>query len=108
NYYVAELAPALAALVGIGAAQVLRGGRRSWLFAAAAAVATAWLQFVLLRRVHAWEWLRPGVPIAVVAGAIVVLLATVLRPRVSRLPRAAAGAMLVALAVAPLAWSVAG
>ncbi len=74
NYYVSALAPALAALVGIGVGQVLRGGRTARLVAAGSVLGTAVLEVILLRRVDAFQWLRIVVPIALVlvAAALVV------------------------------------
>ena len=72
NYYVSLLAPALAALVGIGVAQVREAKMAGRVVAALAVGATAWLQLVFLDRVDAWTWLRVAVPVGAVLGVAVV------------------------------------
>ncbi len=105
NYYVAQLAPAVAALTGIGASLVLRGGRVARLIAAASLLVTAVVQVVFMRRVEALHPLRIVVLVALVIGATV--LASQARSTPSR--RAsfvgigiAAGAAMIA----PAAWSI--
>jgi len=108
NYYVSLLAPALAALVGIGVAQ-LRDARSAGRIAAAAALlGTAAVQVVLLRRIDAWTWLRFAVPVGVVIAVIVGLTAAFLAPTRRRV---VVGALVLGasmLACAPVAWSIAG
>jgi LPXTG-motif cell wall-anchored protein len=108
NYYVALLAPAVAALVGIGVELVRRHGRRAAGLLAGAAAGTAWLQVVLLRRVDAYQWLRVAVPVAlaVIAVAAVVLAVRGLLGRITAggLGIAALGVALVASAT----WTWAG
>ena len=84
SYYTVALAPAIGALVGIGAVQLWRvrdGWRlhegswfgRGWL--AAGVAVTAWWSYVLLDRTPAWNpWLRVVV-LAAGLGAVVLLLA---------------------------------
>jgi 4-amino-4-deoxy-L-arabinose transferase-like glycosyltransferase len=103
NYYVSLLAPALAGLVGVGAAVVHRTGSWGRLAAAAVVATTAAVQLVLLRRIDAYNWLRPTVTIVLLAIAAGLASAASRRTR-SRLVVAAVGVMLVA----PAVWSFAG
>ncbi len=99
-YYLVALAPAFAALVGIGAvaaADVARAGWAGRLAVAAVIVAAALGQLAVLARTpHYFDWLRPLV-IALTALALVALLVG----RVGALAVAAA-----AVVVAPAAWSI--
>jgi 4-amino-4-deoxy-L-arabinose transferase-like glycosyltransferase len=82
-YYTVALAPAIGALVGIGAGQLWRvrdGWRfheRSWFgrgWLAAGVVVTAWWSYVLLDRTPAWyPWLRVVVLLAGLAAAVLLL-----------------------------------
>lgn len=74
NYYVSAIAPPLAALVGVGASLVLRGGRTTRSIAAASMVATTVLQLAFVRRVDAVHWTRVVVPVALVLAAVVLLV----------------------------------
>ena len=108
NYYVSLLAPALAALVGIGAAQALKAKRLGHVVTVVALLATAALEVVLLRRVDAWTWLRVAVPVGVVI-AVVVLCVALWSSHLSR--RVVVGAFVCAgafLLAAPTAWSLSG
>jgi 4-amino-4-deoxy-L-arabinose transferase-like glycosyltransferase len=108
NYYVSFLAPAVAALCGIGASLAVRAGRIGRLIAALALGVTAYLQVVFINRVGGFGWLR----VTIATGALLCLLSAVtsLLPR-GRVRRFSGGlgiaAALVAL-VAPGAWAVAG
>jgi 4-amino-4-deoxy-L-arabinose transferase-like glycosyltransferase len=106
DYYVAELAPALGALVGIGVAQVREARVFGRIVAAGAIVATVVLQIVLLDRVDAWTWLRAAVPVvigvALVGGAILLWRSG---GRWVLIPLAVVAAGMLA---APAAWSLAG
>ena len=83
SYYTVALAPAIGALVGIGAVQLWRvrdGWRfheRSWFgrgWLAAGVLATAWWSYVLLDRSPAWyPWLRVLVLLAALAAATLLL-----------------------------------
>jgi 4-amino-4-deoxy-L-arabinose transferase-like glycosyltransferase len=83
SYYTVALAPAIGALVGIGAVQLWRvrdGWRfheRSWFgrgWLAAGVVVTAWWSYVLLERTPAWyPWLRVVVLLAGLAAAVLLL-----------------------------------
>ncbi len=83
NYYVSAIAPALAALVGIGVALVLEGGRMARLIAAASVAATAAVQLILLRRVAAFEWLRVAVPVLLGLTALSLAIGA-FRPKLDR------------------------
>ena len=87
NYYVSLLAPAVAVLVGIGAALVLEGGRLARFVAGGTLAVTAWLQLRLMQRVDALTWLRP----LVVAGTLAVAAAFVVAGVRYRRPHEAAG-----------------
>ncbi len=107
NYYVSLLAPALAALVGIGAELARRAGRWGWCTAAATLTGTAVLQVVLMNRVDAETWLRALVPIGVATAVVGVVVGAVsTAPRRAVLGSLGAGGVM--LLVAPVAWSVAG
>ena len=107
NYYVSLLAPALAALVGIGAELARRSGKWGWCAAAATLMGTAVLQVVLMNRVDADTWLRAVVPIGVAAAAVGVLVGAVSSgPRRAVLGSLGLGG--VVLLLAPAVWSVAG
>jgi 4-amino-4-deoxy-L-arabinose transferase-like glycosyltransferase len=83
SYYTVALAPAIGALVGIGAVQLWRvrdGWRfheRSWFgrgWLAAGVVVTAWWSYVLLDRTPAWNpWLRVVILLAGLAAAALLL-----------------------------------
>ena len=111
NYYVSLMAPALAGLVGIGTAVVHRTGPRGRFVVAAVVATTAAVQLVLLRRVDAYNWLRPTVTIVLLA--IAAALAATARSRTGALPSPrtltrliVTGAM--AMLVAPAIWSFSG
>jgi 4-amino-4-deoxy-L-arabinose transferase-like glycosyltransferase len=105
-YYTVALAPAVAALVGIGAA--LAWHQRDRLVARAslvlAAAATAGWAYALLARTPTWlPWLRPAVLVAGLAAALALAWTPYLRRQVAY--AAALVAILVGLA-APAAASV--
>jgi 4-amino-4-deoxy-L-arabinose transferase-like glycosyltransferase len=108
NYYTAQLAPALAALVGIGVALVIEGGRLLRLAAVGAIVATAALQVALLDRVASWEWLRVAVPAVVLAAGVAAVVLALGSPRWRKAGLVAIGAGGVVLLAAPAAWSLSG
>jgi 4-amino-4-deoxy-L-arabinose transferase-like glycosyltransferase len=106
-YYTVALAPAIAALVGIGATLAWR--RRDNVVAAGALSAgvavTALVAYVLLGREPDWQpWLRPVVLTLGLAAAGLIVM-------VSQFPaaaaRAVAGLAVVAVLLAPTAYSVA-
>ena len=105
NYYVSLLAPALAALTGIGVATVRSAGRRGRALVAVALLVTAALHYSLIRRIPSYQWMRVVVPLALVlaAGSWLVLA---FRPTTRRRTlvgtiAASAGVMLLA----PAVWS---
>jgi 4-amino-4-deoxy-L-arabinose transferase-like glycosyltransferase len=107
-YYTVALAPAVAALVGMGTATLWR--RRGELparslLAGTLAVTAVW-SFVLLRR--APDWHPRLAPLVLVAGLVVAVLVATMPGRGLRRPvvtAVAAAALLVALA-GPAAWSL--
>jgi 4-amino-4-deoxy-L-arabinose transferase-like glycosyltransferase len=109
-HYLAVLAPAVAALVGIGVVALWTAYRSpgwlGWMLPVTLAV-TAGLQTQVLTRYSDWNsWLRPVVAIvcfAAVAGLIVVRLAPRLRGTNYGLAAVVAG--MVALLIAPSLWA---
>jgi 4-amino-4-deoxy-L-arabinose transferase-like glycosyltransferase len=102
NYYVSLLAPAIAALVGVGAAMLGKTDRRGAAFGAVTLVGTALVQLVLLRRIDEVTALRVIVPVALVGGAVALLIRR-------KGGRAALVSVMVAAGasmIAPAAWSV--
>jgi len=115
TYYTVALAPAIAALVAIGA--VLAWRQREQLVAriliAAAVVITAGWAIVLLNRSSSWEpWLIPLIGVSAVASVLALLVPTQLWQRLSpgisqtRIGRAAAILAAVACLSGPLAYTV--
>jgi len=121
-YYTVALAPAIAALVGIGAVQLWRvrdgwrGHERSWfgrgVLAAGVAAAAVW-SYVLLERTPSWQpWLRVAVLLAGLAAAAALLagrwLSSVAATARGRLVLAAVPVPLALLAglAGPAAYSV--
>jgi hypothetical protein len=113
-YYMVALAPAIAALAGVGAVSLFPGqgglGRAGRATAAAGVLLTAATAFVLLDRTPAWlPWLRWAIVVAGAAGAAAILAARVVpagRPgRAAAL--AALGLSLVAGLAGPLAYTIA-
>jgi 4-amino-4-deoxy-L-arabinose transferase-like glycosyltransferase len=106
-YYTAVMAPAVAALVGIGAAAVVALARRSpaWLGAAlAAGAATAALQLVLAGREPAFQsWTRPVLVLGVLGAAAAVAVAVARRRGRDVVTALAVG--LAVLVVTPAAWA---
>jgi 4-amino-4-deoxy-L-arabinose transferase-like glycosyltransferase len=97
-YYVSFLAPWTAALAGAGAVELARGGR---LAVAAALLAGAACEIVVLRNTGALPGLAPWLAAAAVFAAVVVAAAGTERVR-----RIALGAGLAALLIAPGSWAV--
>ncbi|MFC3963356.1 glycosyltransferase family 39 protein [Nocardia jiangsuensis] len=104
QYYTVALAPAVAALAGIGAVLAWRNRFRGWVRLATAlglALTTATTWMLLSRSAEFLPWLRWAV---LVAGVVATALALLALPR-----RAAVGAALIAAFVAlsgPVAYSV--
>ncbi|NYG06744.1 4-amino-4-deoxy-L-arabinose transferase-like glycosyltransferase [Phycicoccus badiiscoriae] len=105
EYYTVALAPAIAALVGMGAAEAWEHRAKavgSVTLSAATAVAAAW-SFVLLSRTDWQNWLRVGVLVLGLASALLLLAITQLHRRF--VPAVIASA-LVAVLAGPAAYSV--
>jgi 4-amino-4-deoxy-L-arabinose transferase-like glycosyltransferase len=105
NYYVSLLAPAIAALVGIGAALLRQSRRPGALIAVGALAATAALQLVFLRRVDELTALRVLAPLLILVAASTLAVHAIRRPS-----RRTGGVLVVAAVasalVAPAAWSL--
>src|SRR6202044_1759871 len=98
-YYVSAMAPAIAALTGIGAVALYRAGRQSarwsWVLPAAVAVTGVWA-FVLLRRTPGWNaWLSWTILASTVVAVLALLPGQFSR---GRLPRLYRGPRLLAVA----------
>jgi len=112
-YYTVALAPAIAALVGIGATGLWRI-RHTWLARGALAVGvlvTAGLAWVLLDRSPSWfPWLRVVIVVAAVGAAGLILVGPVVGPATARgrtALAAVAGSLAVVAGLAgPLAYSL--
>lgn len=105
EYYTVALAPAIAALVGMGAAEAWEHRAKaigSITLSAATAAAATW-SFVLLSRTDWQNWLRIGVLVLGLASALLLLAITQLHRRF--VPAVVAGALVAALA-GPAAYSV--
>ena len=105
-YYTVALAPAIGALVGMGAVELWRR-RHQWFARAALAVATAltaWWAYALLGRTPGWfPWLR----FTVLAAGIVVALGILAAPLVGRSVRRAVALVGIGVALAgPLAFTL--
>lgn len=99
SYYAVQLAPALAAVVAIGGAQVWRSGRR-WPLAVGLVVAVATAGGVAW-----WHWHHPAARYALVA-ALLVLLAAALVALAAGRRRAFLVPALLALCLGPALWSI--
>src|SRR6478672_4144301 len=105
EYYTVALAPAIAAVVGMGAGEAWEHRARpigSITLATATAAAAAW-SFVLLTRTDWQNWLRVTVLVLGLASALLLLVVTQLQRRF--VPVVIAGALVAALA-GPAAYSV--
>ena len=108
TYYTVALAPAIAALVAIGATQLWQHRTTAWArgISAATVAGTGALSYTLLDRAPSWNpWLRSVVVIATVLGAGGLLLA----PLLVRQGRAVAVGLALAIAAAcfsgPIAYA---
>lgn len=105
EYYTVALAPAVGALVGMGAQEAWERRERavgSVALAAATAAAATW-SFILLSRVDWLPWLRVGILALGMASALLLLAITQLHRR--WVPAVLAGVLVAALA-GPAAYSV--
>ena len=105
EYYTVALAPAIAAVVGMGAGEAWENRHRpigSITLAGATAAAATW-SFILLSRTDWQSWLRIGVLVVGMASAFLLLAVTQLHRR--WVPVVVAGALVAALA-GPAAYSL--
>jgi 4-amino-4-deoxy-L-arabinose transferase-like glycosyltransferase len=108
TYYTVALAPAIGALVAIGAAMcwARRETAAARLMAALAIGASAGWAYVLLERTPSWQpWLRPLILTAAASGVIGLLLVPVLGRAGRRVTVAAAMLGVVAATAGPLAYA---
>ncbi|MDX6724979.1 MAG: hypothetical protein QOD73_3383 [Solirubrobacteraceae bacterium] len=101
-YYVSLLAPFTAALVGAGAAQLLRGGTAARVLGPLAVVAGVASELIVLRNNPGeLEWLpQLLLPVGVAAAAVLAVRAP------ARVRGAALAAVLASLSIAPATWAV--
>jgi 4-amino-4-deoxy-L-arabinose transferase-like glycosyltransferase len=107
-YYTVALAPAIGALVGIGAVALWRQREHAWarLTLAGAVAATGVWSYVLLQRTPAWlPWLAPVVLLGGLLAALAVAGLLSLRLGRGALAAVVAGALVVVLA-GPAAYAV--
>ena len=105
NYYVVLLAPALAALCGIGLTLAREADALGRLVAAVALLIGVVFEVVLLSRVSAWQWLRFALPVVIVAVAVICIVGSLgSRPsgRVTLVALLFGGAVVI---VPPALWS---
>ncbi|HTW19975.1 MAG TPA: glycosyltransferase family 39 protein [Mycobacteriales bacterium] len=107
-YYTVALAPAIGALVGIGATALWRSRESVWcrgLLAATVAVTAIWSHQLLARSPSWHPWLRGFVLVAGILAAAALLLPPIVVRRAS-VGRAIAGAALVVALAGPVAYSL--
>jgi 4-amino-4-deoxy-L-arabinose transferase-like glycosyltransferase len=100
-YYVSFLAPFSAALVGAGAALILRRGLVARILAPLAIGAGVATELAVMHSEDSYRWLEPIVIGVAIAAAIVLVVLT--RPRWRLI---AISASLATLSIAPAAWAV--
>jgi hypothetical protein len=100
-YYVSFLAPFSAALVGAGAAQLLRWDLHARILAPIAIAAGAATEIAVLHTEDTMKWLEPIVIVVGVGAAVALVLLGHARLRL-----AAVAAVLATLSIAPAAWAV--
>ena len=108
TYYTVALAPAVAALVGMGGGLFWQNRHRTAarLLGATAVVATSVWAYVLLDRTPTYvPWLRVLIVVAGAVAAALVVAAPLVRARSRALTVAAVGAGLVAMLAGPLAYT---
>ena len=101
-YYVSQLAPMIAALVGAGAGVILRGGMTARVLGPAFVLAGVATEWIVLRGTADLAWLPPLL-VAAGFGIAVLLAADVLGTRGRAIVAAAA---VTALLFAPASWSL--
>ncbi len=112
DYYTVALAPAVAALVGIGTADLWRRRQQAWaawILIAVAAITGGWAWVLLGRTPDFVPWLRWGIVGATVLAVLGLVVATVLpatAPRRADLKVWAAGLAVVAALAGPLSYCV--
>ena len=112
SYYAVELAPAVAALVALGATLLWRRGTAGarLVLAAVSVLTTVWGMTLVERRLPPGSAVEVAVAAAgllAVAGLLVLALAGSPAVRTTTARRVVGGAMVLAAVVGPLAWSVA-
>jgi 4-amino-4-deoxy-L-arabinose transferase-like glycosyltransferase len=108
NYYVSALAPAVAALCGIGVELARRAGRLGAMAVVVAAVATIPLQRLLLNRVDAYQWLRMAVPVGLAAVCLAAILVAAW-PKLGAAKLHWVAVLAIAVAMIPSAiWTLSG
>ena len=100
-YYVSFLAPFSAALVGAGAAQLLRRDRHARVLAPLAIGAGLATELAVLHSEHTLSWLEPILIVVAIAGAAVLAFRAGARVRM-----VAVATVLATLSIAPAAWAV--
>src|SRR5262249_20581385 len=105
-YYLVALAPAIAALVGIGtvAAWRLRHARAGIVLLAIGLAATAWMSYALLGGNPSWFWWLP--PLVVTTGSVLTAMFVALRRLPRRLVTVLGGAALIVVLTGPAAYAV--
>lgn len=108
-YYLSNIGPPAAALVGLGVAEaqsIVRDRRRRWfVLVALSLVGTAWAQWTILRRPDSSSW-RPWVAGLAIAGAVIGIGALAASFARSTRITTTAGAVSAALLLAsPLTWT---
>ena len=109
SYYLSSMAPAIAALFGIGAAllwrRYRRGGWRAWLLPLAL-LATAALQIYFVRGYAGWSaWLVPIIGVGTALAVLSLLIGRVRRSDLRRWGRIGLIMGVLSLAIAPTAWA---
>ncbi|HEX3803040.1 MAG TPA: glycosyltransferase family 39 protein [Solirubrobacteraceae bacterium] len=100
-YYVSFLAPFSAALVGAGAAQLLRRDLHARILAPLAIAAGVATELAVMHSEHTYTWLEPIVIVVAIAAAAVLAILGQARVRLI-----AVAAVLATLSIAPAAWAV--
>jgi len=109
NYYTVALAPAVAALVGIGAVDLWNRRENTWAamtLAAVVAATGAWSWVLLTRTPDFVGWLRWVVPAAAILAATALAITALPTLRHPRIQSVAAGIALAAALAGPLSYSV--
>jgi 4-amino-4-deoxy-L-arabinose transferase-like glycosyltransferase len=108
NYYVALLAPAAAALVGIGVALFRDAGRLGRLATAGALALTAAWQVRLIQRIGRYDWMTKAISIAIGVLAVLLVVSMIRRHLGRQLVVSLTALMGVVVLAAPAVWSWSG